>query len=71
MAENKAQLAEDKAQLAEKQIERLEKVVSEGQKRVDYTVAHDPDIQMRISTYTRYLLGLISPGERSASSTKS
>ena len=55
LAEDKVQLAE-KAQLAvEKQIERLEKVVSEGQKRVDYTVAHDPDIQKSIEVVERFL----------------
>jgi len=39
----------------QKQFEYLEKVVSESQKRVDYTVAHDNDILKAIETVERFL----------------
>ena len=38
-----------------KQFERLERVVKEGQKRVDYTTAHDPEIVKAISVVERFL----------------
>ena len=38
-----------------KQFERLERVVKEGQKRVDYTTAHNPEIVKAISVVERFL----------------
>ena len=38
-----------------KQIERLEGVVKEAQKRVDYTIAHDPEIMKAIQIVERFL----------------
>jgi hypothetical protein len=39
----------------QKQFEQLEKTVKEAQKRVDYTVAHDPDILKAIDIVERFL----------------
>jgi hypothetical protein len=39
----------------QKQFELLEKVVDEAQKRVDYTVAHDPDVKKAIEVVERFL----------------
>lgn len=39
----------------QKQFELLEKVVQEAQKRVDYTVAHDPDVRKAIEVVERFL----------------
>ena len=39
----------------QKHLEKLEKVVSEGQKRVEYAVAHDPVIQQSIEIVERFL----------------
>lgn len=39
----------------QKQLETLEKVVKEAQKRVDYTVAHNPDILKAINIVERFL----------------
>ena len=39
----------------QKQLERLEKVVKEAQKRVDYTVAHDPEVLKAINVVERFL----------------
>ena len=41
--------------LIQKQFELLEKVVAEAQKRVDYTVAHDPDVLKAIDIVERFL----------------
>jgi hypothetical protein len=39
----------------QKQLEQLEKVVKEAQKRVDYTMAHDPEILKAINIVERFL----------------
>lgn len=39
----------------QKQLEHLEKVMKEAQKRVDYTVAHDPEILKAINIVERFL----------------
>lgn len=39
----------------QKQFEQLEKVVKEAQRRVDYTVAHDPDVLKAIEIVERFL----------------
>jgi len=44
----------DKPQV-QKQFEYLEKVVSQAQKRIDYTVAHDPDVLKAIEVVERFL----------------
>jgi hypothetical protein len=44
----------DKPQI-QKQFDLLEKVVSEAQKRVDYAIAHDPDILKAIEIVERFL----------------
>jgi len=41
--------------LIQKQFEQLDKVVTEAQKRIDYTVAHDPDIIKAIDIVERFL----------------
>ena len=39
----------------QKQLEQLEKVMKEAQKRVDYTMAHDPEILKAINIVERFL----------------
>ena len=41
--------------LIQKQFEQLDKVVKEAQKRIDYTVAHDPDVLKAIEVVERFL----------------
>ena len=39
----------------QRQLKRLEEVAAEGKKRVDYAVAHDPQVQKAIETVERFL----------------
>lgn len=41
--------------LIQKQFDQLEKIVKEAQKRIDYTLAHNPDIQKAIHVVERFL----------------